>query len=794
MIHKTTSLLFTLILLCYGLGYTLYGQNKITLTTEKTIGEKIKLEINAVPGASLSYEGLEEDAEGQFTITLRTFSIIGDVDALRFTNCGIKEVSFSPKHSTIREVWGNFNKVTGMIDLSGAPLLETFVVTRNLLSRINLSNCPKLSVIHAERNALESVNIENCNALTFVGLSRNELRSIQFPSEAENLVDIRCENNQINGKQMRQTLQSLPDLNGQSNWGSILLVNQKDPKEQNWAWNSDLTQPKERGYLVNAITESGDILAYHGVDDPVVTHQQISMTIGSDLVNQTKFMSVKGSGDITIEGVKEPYDPSRTSYTFTQQEVTIHGEVTTLTCSLLGLTKLDLSQASALTSLDCSSNELTGLDLSNSPQLQRLICLNNHIEQLSLNKHPELTELNCSNNKLTHLTIQNSPKLTRCDIYLNSLSKETIGTFIEGLSSCDENSHGILIAIETKNKKIPEHNQLTNEIISLARSKNWDIYDWAAGNATLITSMSISDALITLETGLAVGEKIGLEISGSDNVSLTGVAEPYESYYKEYTLTDTQIAIQGDVKVLVCGGQKIKKIDISKAPLLEHLHAYKNELTSFTASGLNNLKRLLLSENQLTQVDISNCEKLEIVSLWGNKLQSIGLHTCPSITYIDCMRNSIGNAAFDKLVEALPTIPSTAETAVLMAIDTKCSPSDNNVCNKGVVTKALDKHWVIKDFRNGEFGAEGTPFSGSDVSIDQISDSQLSIHPNPTADRIYVTGAAAYTPIALYSSDGKILYHGMASDSGYACIDLTALSIGCYILQVGNKYQQIVRR
>ena len=74
---------------------------------------------------------------------------------------------------------------------------------------------------------------------------------------------------------MRQTLQSLPDLNGQSNWGSILLVNQKDPKEQNWAWNSDLTQPKERGYLVNAITESGDILAYHGVDDPVVTHQQI---------------------------------------------------------------------------------------------------------------------------------------------------------------------------------------------------------------------------------------------------------------------------------------------------------------------------------------------------------------------------------------------------------------------------------------------------------------------------------------------------------------------------------------
>lgn len=54
MMRRTTSLLLTFILLCFGGGCTLFGQNKITLTTKKTIGEQIKLQIKSVPGASLS--------------------------------------------------------------------------------------------------------------------------------------------------------------------------------------------------------------------------------------------------------------------------------------------------------------------------------------------------------------------------------------------------------------------------------------------------------------------------------------------------------------------------------------------------------------------------------------------------------------------------------------------------------------------------------------------------------------------------------------------------------------------
>ena len=106
----------TLILLCCGMCIPLHGQNKITMTTEKLIGESIKLEIQTVPGASLEFEGLEEDPSGGYKVAARTFSIIGDVTLMRFTNCGIKEISLSLIHISASAL------ETICIPLVGCPL------------------------------------------------------------------------------------------------------------------------------------------------------------------------------------------------------------------------------------------------------------------------------------------------------------------------------------------------------------------------------------------------------------------------------------------------------------------------------------------------------------------------------------------------------------------------------------------------------------------------------------------------------------------------------------------------
>lgn len=793
MTQRTTSLLMTLILLCCGMCIPLHGQNKITLTTDKLIGESINLEIKSVPGASLQFEGLEEDPSGGYKVAKRTFSIIGDVTLMRFTACGIKEVSISPNHSTITEMWGAFNKITGSIDLSGAPELKAFMVSKNLLSHINLSNCPKLEMIYADRNALETINIEGCNALKFVNVSDNLLKSLTFPSGATELTEILCRDNQIHDAAMKAMVKSLPDVNNASEYGTILLVNKDRATEQNKVYKSDVAALSAKGYRCNALI-NGRVTQYEGEDDPEVPAQQISMTIGSDLVGQNKFITIKGVGDITIDGVEEEYDPNRSDYTFTQQEITIHGEVTDLTCSILGLTKLDLSQATSLINLDCSSNSLTELDLSNTPQLKKLYCLNNQITQLSLNNLPNLADFNCSNNKITQLTAQDNAQLARCDIYLNSISEESMDAFIKALRTCDESTPGVLIVVDTKNQKIREANQITNEQIKLARSKNWEVYDWAAGATVPISTTTITDDIITLETGLAVGDKIALEISGTDKVILTGVLEPFEEFYKEYTIKDPKITIQGAVKVLVCAGQKIQKIDISKNPDLEYLHAYRNELTSFTIANHSNIKRLILSENKLSEVSVSDCSKLQSLSLWGNNLQSINLTDCPKITYVDCMRNNISDDAFQKLAEALPDMTGSEEEAVIMLIDTKCSPKDKNVCMKSTVGKFLNKNWHVIDFGNEEFGREGRPFLGSDVAIEGVISSHLNIYPNPTADHVYVMGAVAETLVSLYTIDGQLLHQTQATATGEATIDMTALTAGTYILRVGTESQRIIKR
>lgn len=795
MMQRTTSVLMTLILLCCGMCIPLHGQNKITMTTDKLISESINLEIKSVPGASLQFEGLEEDPSGGYKVKERTFSIIGDVTLIRFVNCGIKEVSFSPKHSTIREVWGNFNKITGSIDLSGAPELKAFVVTKNILSHINLSNCPKLETLYADRNALETVNIEGCNALKFVNVSDNQLKSLTFPSGATELTEILCRDNQIQGAAMKAMVKSLPDVNNASDYGTILLVNKDRTTEKNKVYKSDVAALKAKGYLCNALI-NGSVTQYEGEDDPEVPALQISMTIGSDLVGQNKFMTIKGVGDITIDGVEEEYDPNRSNYTFTQQEITIHGEVTDLTCSILGLTKLDLSQASALTSLDCSSNNLTELDLSNTPKLEKLYCLNNQISQLSLNNLPNLADFNCSNNKITQLTAQDNAQLSRCDIYLNNISKETMDAFVKALRTCDENKPGILIVVDTKNSRLKESNQITKETVELARSKHWEVYNWAAGAAEPYTP-PIEDeqnCIITLETGLAVGGKIALEISGTDKVVMTGVLEPFEEFYKEYTIKDTKITIQGAVKVLVCANQKIQKIDISKNPQLEYLHAYRNELTSFAIANQSNIKRLLLSENKLSEVSVSDCSNLESLSLWGNNLQSISLSNCPKLIYVDCMRNNISDEAFQKFAEALPDMTQSEKQAVIMLIDTKCSPEDKNVCLKSTVDKFMNKNWLVTDFGNNEFGREGRPFLGSDVAIEGVISSRLNIYPNPTADHVYVMGAVAETLVSLYTIDGQLLHQTQATATGEATIDMTALTAGTYILRVGTESQRIIKR
>ena len=109
--------------------------------------------------------------------------------------------------------------------------------------------------------------------------------------------------------------------------------------------------------------------------------------------------------------------------------------------------------------------------------------------------------------------------------------------------------------------------------------------------------------------------------------------------------------------------QQISALDVSKAPLLEHLECPNNQLTSLNLSAntaletlvlyynqltslpsltaLTSLKDLNLNENQLTSINVSNNTALEYLHLWGNELTTIDVSNNTALKILDVAVNQL---------------------------------------------------------------------------------------------------------------------------------------------------------
>jgi len=85
----------------------------------------------------------------------------------------------------------------------------------------------------------------------------------------------------------------------------------------------------------------------------------------------------------------------------------VSANVNYIDCHLNQLTTLDVSQNTALTFLFCSYNLLIKLDVSNNTALTYLICNNNILTNLDLSANTALTQLECYSNQLISLDVRN---------------------------------------------------------------------------------------------------------------------------------------------------------------------------------------------------------------------------------------------------------------------------------------------------------------------------------------------------------------------------------------------------
>ena len=83
-----------------------------------------------------------------------------------------------------------------------------------------------------------------------------------------------------------------------------------------------------------------------------------------------------------------------------------------LDCSINQLSRLDVSQNTALEKLDCSTNQLASLNLSKNAKLKYLYCSQNELTSLDVSKNTGLDLLNCNRNRLTSLDVSQTAVTT----------------------------------------------------------------------------------------------------------------------------------------------------------------------------------------------------------------------------------------------------------------------------------------------------------------------------------------------------------------------------------------------
>ena len=86
-----------------------------------------------------------------------------------------------------------------------------------------------------------------------------------------------------------------------------------------------------------------------------------------------------------------------------------------------------------------------------------------------------------------------------------------------------------------------------------------------------------------------------------------------------------------DLEKLVCKGNKLVSLDLSRNPRLKELECSNNKLPELDVSALPDLEKLKCKWNAITSLDLSQTTKLVELDCSNNKLTSLDISRCPAI-------------------------------------------------------------------------------------------------------------------------------------------------------------------
>lgn len=262
---------------------------------------------------------------------------------------------------------GVFNRVYGVLDLSGCTELTHLWCADNSIWGVNVSGCEKLELLSCGENALSSgLHIEGCVSLSELYCEYCDLTELDLSG-----------------------LASLTVLYVAGNYMTELDFSGCLALEQIEIFYMDLTSINVSGLpALQRLEVSGCPLNTFEIRDCPSLE---TVVLEADGLTQLDIENCPAVGHLILG-----YNP---------------------------LAELDVSQLAELRSLDCHGNSITQIDVANNPLLERLSLDFTYVSSIDVSQNPLLRSLSCSYTSIRELDVTNNPLLSTLNCFGNSIKQ-----------------------------------------------------------------------------------------------------------------------------------------------------------------------------------------------------------------------------------------------------------------------------------------------------------------------------------------------------------------------------------
>ena len=530
-------------------------QPTITFTTNKNVGEEIKVSVRLPEGVTvdnITVEGATlvktEDTSKPneknitYSLTAQTVKILGDLTTLICNNNGITSIDLS--HSKLVNLFCPYNSITEL-NTNGNNNLSTLNCNNNQLTALDVSTNSELTYLNCNYNEISTLNLPQNNKLWLLACAYNKLKELNV-SNFKDLIDLSCSRNELekltvknnpelarlrfyNNPLSQIDFSNNPKLNTLETYSNNLSLAQMQQLVNNLPTID--TSAGQKGSLVVVPTLNGsknfsnqlkNLAVSKGWEVKNTSRQVINeipevayitlttdKNIGEEILLIHDVDPITIYADIEVEGatlVKSEQQEDlkylnkklvSNTYRLTSQTVKISGDLSLLYCPYNDITSINVANTD-LEYLICDHNSIN-IILLNSNNPTTLSTNNPPIKTLEATQKSKLKQLICDNNQLTELDIPQNNSLEYLNCSNNKLKELSVSNAKElKWLYCENNELTSLTAKDNDKLEIIVcyNNQISQ--INIANNPNLTVLECYSNQISLAQMLQLVNYLPTL--------------------------------------------------------------------------------------------------------------------------------------------------------------------------------------------------------------------------------------------------------------------------------------------------------